>query len=130
MAVAAAGGGLLHVTVKELVGRARPDLAEPLLQAAGHAFPSGHTGGTTLGVGILLVVLLPRVPRPWRPVVLAAGVLLAVAVGATRVVLGVHWPSDVVAGWLLSSAWVLAVLAAGARPVRRRHQGAPTPSGP
>lgn len=111
VAVTGAGGELLNRAVKAAVGRPRPELAEPVSQAGGYAFPSGHAMGSAIGVGVLLLVLLPRLPLRWRRPALAASVLFAAAVGASRVVLGVHWASDVLAGWLLAAAWLLTTAA-------------------
>ncbi|MER7459650.1 phosphatase PAP2 family protein [Micromonospora sp. NPDC126480] len=105
-------GGLLGPLLKLLVGRARPDFPEPLAQAVGLAFPSGHALNATLAAGVLLVVLLPRAGRRGGYAVWVAALLLAVVTGFSRVALGVHWTSDVVAGWLLGAAVVAATAAA------------------
>ena len=72
--------------------------------AGGPSFPSGHTLVVTVWVGVVLLVLLPVVPsRAPAAAVIAIGVLLVVVVGLTRLALGVHFVSDVLAGWLLGS---------------------------
>lgn len=111
VAVTGIGGGLLNLAVKAGVGRARPDLAEPVSYASGFAFPSGHTMNSAIGMSVLLIVFLPLLAPRWRFPAVAAGTLFALAVGLSRIVLGVHWASDVVGGWLLSLAWVLAMVA-------------------
>lgn len=111
VAVTGIGGGLLNLAVKAAVGRQRPELAEPLSQASYFAFPSGHTMGSAIGVSVLLIVLLPVLPPRWRRAAVAAGALFAFAVGSSRSLLGVHWASDVLGGWLLSLAWVLTMVA-------------------
>ncbi|MGS2613017.1 phosphatase PAP2 family protein [Micromonospora sp. LZ34] len=106
-------GGLLSPLLKLLFGRARPDLPEPVAQAAGLAFPSGHALNSALAAGILLVVFLPYArERAARWAVLAAALLLAGVTGFSRLALGVHWTSDVLAGWLLGTAVVAATAAA------------------
>lgn len=112
VAVTAGIGGLLSRVIKELVVRDRPEWTEPLAQASGFAFPSGHTTGTAIGVGVLLIVFLPLVAERWRWVVVTAGAVFTLAVGLSRVVLGVHWTSDVLGGLLFSAAWTLAMAAA------------------
>ncbi len=105
VAVAVAGAALLEAVAKELVGRARPVFAQPVAHAVGASFPSGHamTSLTAFGVLVLLVA-----PRRRLPVAALAAVAVA-AVGFSRLALGVHYLSDVVAGWLLAAAWLLAV---------------------
>ncbi|ABP56743.1 phosphatase PAP2 family protein [Salinispora tropica] len=112
VAVTMAVGGLLGPLVKLLVGRPRPELPEPLAQAVGLAFPSGHALNAALAAGVLLVVFRPRPGRSAkRYAVWAAAFLLTVVTGFSRVALGVHWSSDVVAGWLLGAAVVAATAA-------------------
>ncbi|MGN9778563.1 phosphatase PAP2 family protein [Micromonospora sp. H33] len=106
-------GGVLGPLLKLLVGRPRPDLPEPLAQAVGLAFPSGHALNAALAAGVLLVVFLPAAGRPGgRYAVCAGALVLAGVTGFSRVALGVHWASDVVAGWLLGAAVVTATAAA------------------
>ncbi|PWU50470.1 PA-phosphatase [Micromonospora sp. S4605] len=106
-------GGLLGPLLKLLFGRARPDLPEPVAQAAGLAFPSGHALNAALAAGILLVVFLPYARgRSGRWAVWVAAVLLAGVTGFSRAALGVHWSSDVLAGWVLGTAVVAATSAA------------------
>lgn len=106
VAVTALGGAALSPTVKVLVGRLRPVVPEPVAGAGGYSFPSGHATTVTIVVGVLLLVLLPAVPARWRRAVALTGIGVVVLVGLTRIGLGVHFVSDVVAGWLLGSAWV------------------------
>ncbi|MEU6620933.1 phosphatase PAP2 family protein [Streptomyces litmocidini] len=107
-AVTATAGGLAGLLVKNVVERARPHLPDPVAHAPGFSFPSGHAMTAFTSCAVLLLVLLPLVPRAWRPLpwVLAATAVLGV--GYTRVALGVHWVSDVVGGWLLGLAVVTA----------------------
>ncbi|MBL6278706.1 phosphatase PAP2 family protein [Micromonospora fiedleri] len=118
-------GGLLGPLLKLLVGRARPELPDPVAEAPGLAFPSGHALNAMLAAGVLVVVFLPRPSTPARagqpatgagPGVQAAvwlgALLIALVTGFSRVALGVHWSSDVLAGWLLGLAVVIATTAA------------------
>ncbi|WP_327187236.1 phosphatase PAP2 family protein [Streptomyces sp. NBC_01334] len=105
-AVTAVAGGLIGLLVKTVVERARPSLEDPVAHAPGFSFPSGHAMTATTSFAVLLLVLLPLVPRSWRPLCWCAAVLSVLGVGFTRVALGVHWFSDVVGGWLLGLAVV------------------------
>lgn len=103
-AVASALTGLL---VKTVVERARPSLTDPVAQAPGFSFPSGHAMTATTSFAVLLLVLLPLVPRGLpRSLCWGVSVLSVLGVGFTRIALGVHWFSDVVGGWLLGLAVV------------------------
>ncbi|MFF7339890.1 phosphatase PAP2 family protein [Streptomyces sp. NPDC008163] len=105
-AVTAVAGGLTGLLVKVVVERARPSLEDPVARAPGFSFPSGHAMTATTTFAVLLLVLLPLVPRRGRVVCWAVAVLSVLGVGFTRVALGVHWFSDVVGGWLLGLAVV------------------------
>ncbi|WP_199440213.1 phosphatase PAP2 family protein [Umezawaea beigongshangensis] len=102
--VTAAGGGLLGLVVKELVERVRPLVDVQVVTAAGWSFPSGHTLGSTVTWGVLLLVFgsVPRARVVLTPLVIA----VVVAVGCTRVALGVHHATDVLGGWLLGLLWL------------------------
>jgi membrane-associated phospholipid phosphatase len=91
---------------KDLLARPRPTLLNPVDHAAGYSFPSGHAAGAAAVYGALLVLVLPRAARWARALLLAAGTSLICAVAASRVLLGVHYPSDVAAGAALGLAWV------------------------
>lgn len=118
VAVTGLGAGALSVGTKAAVGRARPLVDVPVSTAPGASFPSGHALGSTVAYGLLLLVVLPRLPARWRPVAVVAAVGLVVAVGVTRVALGVHYPTDVAGGWLLGILW-LGVTASAFRSWRR-----------
>lgn len=99
----ALSGRVLVELQKDWLLRVRPDANEHLVVAQSYAFPSGHSANSLM-VWVGLALLLP--PR-WRGPALAAAALLTVAVGASRVMLGVHWPSDVVGGWSFGLFWLL-----------------------
>jgi len=111
LAATAGLGGVVDTLVKLLVDRARPVLPHPLARASGASFPSGHAMGTTVLFGALLLVFLPVLSRPGRRLASILAVGAVVAVGVSRVVLGVHYPSDVIGGWLLGLAWLAAATA-------------------
>lgn len=102
--VAVEPSGVLTQLAKDAVDRPRPVTA--LAAASSSSFPSGHALGVMVGVGALLVVALPLLRRRARMVALIAGGLVVAAVGVARVALGVHHPSDVLAGWALGWAYL------------------------
>lgn len=105
------GCGLLEVILKGLFAIPRPELTPPLVVAEGFAFPSGHALRAVGLYGTVAALLLGGAPRVlWRWVSGAALVLLAVGVCWTRVYLGVHWLSDVIAGALAAVLWVTGCL--------------------
>lgn len=122
------GAAVLNVGVKALVDRARPLVDTPVAAAPGGSFPSGHAMGSTIAYGVLLLVFLPVVPSRFRRAVAAAVVTLVVAIGLTRIALAVHYPSDVLGGWLLGIIW-LAVTAAAFRHWRTEEGLQPAPIG-
>jgi membrane-associated phospholipid phosphatase len=108
--LSAGGIGVINTAVKDLVSRSRPPLATTVIGAQGFSFPSGHTTGTTV-VWLLSAWMVGRVigPRAGRVAVWTGALLVIVAVGASRVYLGVHFPSDVLAGWALGAAWAVTI---------------------
>jgi undecaprenyl-diphosphatase len=112
-------GRLLVEIEKRLVARPRPDPSGRLDSVASMSFPSAHAANSTIAwLGLALLAADPRL----RPAAVAAALVLAVLVGLTRLVLAVHWPSDVIAGWAFGAAWTLLFLriADGAPGVRQR----------
>src|SRR5688500_7169191 len=101
------GGGLLNRTLKEAFERTRPEFADPLLMSSSWSFPSGHAMGTFILCGLGCYLLL-RERRCWTAS--AVGVSLAlswcVVMAFSRLYLGVHFASDVIAGLLAGAAWV------------------------
>jgi membrane-associated phospholipid phosphatase len=112
LVVTTLGGGLLDTVVKEVVGRPRPSLVEPVATAHGKSFPSGHAMSSTIAYGALLLVFLPAIGRKYRPLVIGGTVLLVAAIGFSRLALGVHYITDVVGGYVLGLAWLAASVAA------------------
>lgn len=105
-ALGALGGALwLNGVLKAGIARARPDVWEPLWRYSGYSFPSGHAMATaTLTVVLALLAWRTR----WRVPVLALMVPFTLLVGVSRPYLGVHYPSDVLAGWAFGCGWAVA----------------------
>jgi membrane-associated phospholipid phosphatase len=116
---AQAGGGVLNLILKETFARTRPHFADPLLAASSWSFPSGHAMGTFILVGFGCYLLL-RNRRSWTTAAVVATLALAwgVAMAFSRLYLGVHYASDVLAGAIAGVAWV-AVCASAFEVVRR-----------
>ncbi|MEU9251811.1 phosphatase PAP2 family protein [Streptomyces sp. NPDC048270] len=117
LAVAVVGATAVQQGLKALVGRERPQWPDPVDRAEFAAYPSGHAMTATVVCGLLLWLLPRRTPRWAAAAAWAAAVVSVLGVGFTRIYLGVHWPSDVLGGWLLGVALV-AVVAATAGPRR------------
>jgi undecaprenyl-diphosphatase len=117
---AQAGGGLLNLILKSTFERTRPEFSDPLLAASSWSFPSGHAMGTFIlcGLGCYLVI---RELRSWAAVgvVLCVSALWCVLMGFSRLYLGVHFASDVIAGLIAGTAWV-AVCVSALEAIRRR----------
>ncbi len=112
----------VRLVVSNLVARERPPSADWAGYAHGYAFPSGHTTTSALAAGVLIWVLAGRLTGRVRTAVVVLLVAWAVSVGLTRAYLGVHWPTDVLGGWLLALAWLAlatALLAGGRRGEQR-----------
>jgi membrane-associated phospholipid phosphatase len=99
--------------VKLGFGRSRPDLQNAILPAAGASFPSGHTLASMVVYGTLTIYLMSRVERvPVKFTIAFLGTLTIALVGFSRVYLGVHWPSDVLASFALGAAWIFTCMGA------------------
>ena len=119
--VAVAGGQLLSTLLKAGIDRPRPELVSHLVNETSLSFPSGHamlSAVTYLTLGSLAARFLPG--RTTKIYVLSLAVLITLLVGVSRVYLGVHWPSDVLAGWCAGFAWAMLCWLA-ARLLQRRH---------
>ncbi|MEW5014241.1 phosphatase PAP2 family protein [Clavibacter michiganensis subsp. michiganensis] len=126
--VLAAGGGSLLLTIagKDIVGRARPDLADAVPPyETSPSFPSGHTLNAVAIAGILAYLLLLRQHRRvTRVLSIAVAVVFAVTIGISRVYLGHHWFTDVLAAFFLSGAWLAVVITAHRLYLTARRPGA------
>lgn len=101
--VAVAGAMAINFGAKLVFGRARPDLWVSLAPEGDYSFPSGHAMGSMATVAALIVLTWGT---RWRWPVLILGSIFVALVGLSRLYLGVHYPSDVLTGWLASLAWV------------------------
>jgi membrane-associated phospholipid phosphatase len=118
-------GGVLGVVLKLLVDRARPSFPEPVAHASGYSFPSGHALNSALAVGVLLLVFLPVLTRVGRAVAYTLGAAVVLLTGYDRVALGVHYVSDVLAGWVVALACLVGT-GAGFEIWRREHGRRPS----
>ena len=121
VAIAVAAGGAANDLLKATFLRARPDVVEHLTEAYSTSFPSGHAMNSALTY-LTLAALLARTQnnRRVRVYLIAVAVLLTLSIGFSRVYLGVHWPTDVIAGWCVGAAWAL-VFTGTARALQRRR---------
>ncbi len=103
----AMGAFALGPLLKIVVARPRPDVAERVVLVDSWSYPSGHSLNSLSVIGLLTVLAVLERPGPLRRTLLTAlGVLLVLTVGFSRVYLGVHWPSDVLGGWLIGVLWL------------------------
>jgi undecaprenyl-diphosphatase len=115
-----AGSQLVVALLKTAFDRPRPDLGSSVELPGSAAFPSGHATAGAASLGALAVLVSERLPSPRaRARLWSAVVVVGLAVGFSRVALGVHFLTDVVAGWCLGLAWL-----AGCLLVRERLRGA------
>jgi len=124
IAVAVTGGMILTTFVKRGFDRPRPDLVPHGVVVTNASFPSGHAmmaAVVYLTLGLLLARIQPL--RPLRIYIVALSVVITLLVGVSRVYLGVHWPTDVLAGWTLGAAWALAFWLIAIRLERRLPAG-------
>ena len=105
-----AGGAVVEYVLKATVHRTRPQYAAAYLHGHSYSFPSGHTMGSTICYFLLahLIASHPRVTVRTRRFVWAAAIILVGAIGFSRVYLGVHYPSDVLGGFVSGFAWLAA----------------------
>jgi membrane-associated phospholipid phosphatase len=121
--IATAGGGLLNVGLKAIFERSRPEHLHGFAAASGWSFPSGHSSGSFIVYGLLAyLIVINSMPR-WHLPVAAIAMTLIVCVGFSRVILQVHYFSDVLGGFALGAAWVAAWIA-GLEIFRRRQLSA------
>jgi undecaprenyl-diphosphatase len=99
---------VLNATIKLAIARERPELLDPLIQERGFSFPSGHAALAMVAYGILAVVIgRSRLPRPVRVALIGALLVLILLIGLSRIWLGHHYPTDVLAGWVAGAVIVL-----------------------
>ena len=130
--IAAVGGGeLLSTALKLVYQRPRPDLVPHGMEVFTASFPSGHATMSAIAY-LTLATLVARVDRNRgvKALVLGLGVALTVLIGISRIYLGVHWPSDVLAGWCVGAAWAALCWFVALQLQRRGEVEAPDPPPP
>ncbi|GGC84918.1 phosphatase PAP2 family protein [Chelatococcus reniformis] len=109
LVLAAIGGGtVLNWALKQIFSRPRPDFVAHVVDASSWSFPSGHammSAITYLTLGALLARVEPK--RRLKAYLLGLAITLTLLVGASRIYLGVHYPSDILAGWTVGAAWAI-----------------------
>lgn len=121
-------GSLLVAMFKDMVGRARPVLIDHLVDVWSASFPSGHAANSAivyLTIALIVMQIVER--RAARLYLVAVAALLVGAIGVSRVYLGVHFPSDVIAGWSFGTLWALGWWWIGAWARVRRARAEPVP---
>jgi undecaprenyl-diphosphatase len=106
-AIVLVGRGLSEAQ-KYWIARVRPEIEPHLVVVKTSSFPSGHATSSMI-FGLTLALALASGTR-WRGVAVAGAILLSLLIGTSRVMLGVHWPSDVIGGWAFGMLWVLLTL--------------------
>jgi membrane-associated phospholipid phosphatase len=125
LVVAVPGGMVLNEWLKVLVHRQRPFVEGPFVDWSGYSFASGHTIGATLLYGQLLLFILPALKRRhWRIFTVSSAILLVALVGFSRIALGAHFLTDVLAAIVFGIIWLALCLVAG-RPMGRRSLQSP-----
>ena len=100
------GAAVANLILKGLFQRDRPSLFDPSVVETGFSFPSGHAMASS---ALILCVIIIFWNTRWRWLAISLGVFVVFAIGVSRLYLGVHYPSDVIAGWCVSTAWVTLV---------------------
>lgn len=112
-------GSVVNTLLKTLFGRPRPEIVPHLTEAGGASFPSGHSFNSASAYVALALAFAALSPRAGvRHTLIAASVVVSMAIAWSRVWLGVHWPSDVMAGWLGGAAWAFTAGALLYRPAQ------------
>ncbi|MNH95795.1 Phosphatidylglycerophosphatase B [compost metagenome] len=122
-----AGSGLLNVLLKLIFQRARPDLHR-IVDATGFSFPSGHSMGAFTLYGIIAFLIWKHLSTPFRRVsVIVLSLIMIITIGVSRIYLGVHYPSDILGGYLASGMWLAIAIWWYQRYLERRaaHKHAP-----
>lgn len=121
-----AGGGLLNTTLKAFFQRSRPEFVSPFVVESGWSFPSGHAMGSLITYGMLAYLLVLMMNRSLEKLIIMGAVALVLLIGFSRLYLGVHYLSDVVAGYAAATVWLAASIS-GTEVARRRKGVQPSP---
>ncbi len=112
LVVTVVSGALVDTALKAAIGRPRPTVRGGPPEAFGSSFPSGHSMASLITYGAFMLVVLPYMPRALRRPSIFLATLLVLAIGFSRLALGMHFLSDVIAGFLFGLAWLLVAVAA------------------
>ncbi|MFD0671524.1 phosphatase PAP2 family protein [Cohnella sp. GCM10027633] len=119
--IVVAGSAALNKLLKVTFQRDRPDIHR-LVEQAGYSFPSGHSTAAFALYGVLAYLLWRHIPSGWgRGLMIAIGLIMTLGIGISRIYLGVHYPSDVIGGYLVSGALLGVSAEVFERTVRRRR---------
>ncbi len=120
--IATVGGALLVLGLKDLVGRLRPTVVTHLLEEKSLSFPSGHSMMSAI-VYLTQATLLSRIEenKKAKIYIISVALLLTFLIGISRVYIGVHYPTDVLAGWIAGISWALLCWYVASLLERRRH---------
>jgi undecaprenyl-diphosphatase len=100
------GSNILFLTLKLFFQRTRPDIYR-LIEVGGYSFPSGHATNAMTVYGILAFLLWLHIPTRWgRTVLILISIIMILTIGISRIYLGVHYPSDVIAGYFTGGFWL------------------------
>lgn len=119
LALTIVSGWAVNSAIKALVGRPRPELVSHLTEAGGSSFPSGHSFNSAvvyIAIALAFAALSPR--QSVRATIVLAAMVLTLLIAFSRVWLGVHYPSDVIVGWLGGAGWAFAASALLYRPAK------------
>lgn len=109
LGIAAAGAVVLNNLLKIAFGRARPLLWERVVDVGQYSFPSGHAMISLVILGAIGYLLSSKFPR-WRWLIIGITIVLVAGIGLSRMYLGVHWPTDIIAGYAAGIVWLLACI--------------------
>lgn len=104
LALSVLGTVLLNTLLKFIVKRPRPELWKQLINEKFYSFPSGHA---MISMALALVIIFIFWKHPQKKLIRIISILYVVLIGLSRMYLGVHYPSDILGGWLMSSAWII-----------------------
>jgi len=103
---AAIGGGALDLILKEIFARPRPEVVPHLVNASTWSFPSGHSVMSAVVYISLAVIFIPaNLNNRLKKYILTSAIILSLLIGISRIYLGVHYPTDVLGGWILGAIW-------------------------